>query len=66
MDWQLLLRGLGLALILEGLPYFLSPRGALKTLRQLEQAGPPTVRMLGLGAMVLGVVLLLLGRYMGS
>jgi uncharacterized protein YjeT (DUF2065 family) len=66
MDWQLLLMVLGLALILEGVPYFLSPSGALKTLRQLEQAGPWTVRMLGLGAMVVGVVLLLLGRYGGS
>ncbi len=66
MDWQLLLMALGLVFILEGVPYFLSPRRALMVLRQLEQVDPWIVRMLGLVAMVAGVLLLLLGRYVGT
>ncbi len=66
MDWQLFLMALGLVFILEGVPYFLSPSRALRVLRQLEQVDPWIVRMLGLAAMVAGVALLLLGRYVGN
>ena len=66
MNWQLLLMALGLALIIEGLPYFLRPEGALRTLRQLERLEPLFVRLLGLAALLAGVVLLLLGRWVGS
>ena len=66
MDWQLFLMALGLVFILEGAPYFLSPSRALRVLRQLEQVDPWVVRTLGLVAMVAGVLLLLLGRYVGN
>ena len=66
MNWQLLLMALGLALIIEGLPYFLHPVGALRTLRKLEEMDPLLVRILGLAALVCGLVILMLGRYLGS
>ena len=66
MNWQLLWMALGLALIIEGLPYFLHPEGSLRTLRRLEELGPGAVRILGLTALVLGLIVLLLGRMVGS
>ncbi|MFQ5742874.1 MAG: DUF2065 family protein [Acidobacteriota bacterium] len=66
MDWRLLLMALGLVFIIEGLPYFLFPRGALRGLRLLEELEPATVRLLGLVAQILGVALLLLGRAVGT
>lgn len=62
MDWQLILLALGLALIIEGLPYFLFPEGTLRTLRQLESLGPAAARLLGLAALVGGLVLLYVAR----
>ena len=66
MNWQLLLMALGLALIIEGLPYFLHPEGALRTLRQLERMEPLLVRLLGLAALLAGVLMLLAGRWVGG
>jgi len=66
MNWQLLLMALGLALIIEGLPYFLHPEGSLRMLRRLEDLGPAAVRFLGLSALILGVLVLLLARVAGS
>lgn len=61
MNWQLILLALGLALIIEGLPYFLFPEGTLRTLRQLDGLGPAAARLLGLAALIGGLLLLLLG-----
>ena len=66
MNWQLLLMAVGLALIIEGLPYFLHPEGALRALRRLEELDSVVVRSLGLAALVLGTAVLLLGRYVGA
>ena len=66
MNWQLLLMALGLALIVEGLPYFLHPEGALRMLRRLEEMGPAAVRVVGLSALLLGVLILLLARFAGA
>lgn len=66
MNWQLLLMALGLALILEGLPYFLHPAGALRTLRQLESLGAGFIRALGFASLLLGVLILLLGRSLAA
>ena len=65
MNWQLLLLALGLALIMEGPPYFLFPEGTLRTLRQMESLGPEAVRLFGFAALVLGLLLLLIGRSVG-
>ncbi len=66
MNWQLLLMAVGLALIFEGLPYFLHPEGALRALRRLEEMDSVVVRALGFAALLLGTVVLMLGRYVGS
>ncbi len=65
MNWSLLLMALGLALILEGLPYFLVPERALRVVRWMHQLGPEALRTVGLLAMLSGVILLLLGRWLG-
>ena len=62
MDWSLLWMALGLALIIEGAPYFLFPDRLGALLQQLEAAGPQALRTLGLIIMLAGVALLLVGR----
>ncbi len=62
MNWQLLLMALGLAMVIEGLPYFIHPEGALRTLRRLGGFGPVVVRFLGLAAIIFGLLILLLVR----
>lgn len=62
MNWQLLWMALGLALVLEGLPYFLFPERAARILRRVDELGPTALRVMGLLGMVTGVVLLVVGR----
>ncbi len=62
MDWSLLWMAVGLALVFEGLPWFLAPDRSLQTMRILQQLEPATLRRLGLAALLAGVTLLLLGR----
>ena len=62
VDWSLLWMAFGLALIIEGAPYFLFPDRLGSLLRQLEAMQPPALRMLGLIIMLAGVALLLVGR----
>jgi uncharacterized protein len=60
LDWSiLLLAGFGMALLLEGLLYFLSPNAVRQTYSMLLQIGDSTLRIFGLVAMIIGVVLLL-------
>ena len=48
---------LGLVLILEGIPWFLSPQGVRNLLRQVEEVSDGALRVLGFVAMVgLGMV----------
>jgi len=56
MDWKLLWMALGLALILEGLPYFLFPD------RGVDELGPTALRLMGLLGLIAGVTLLVFGR----
>ena len=64
LDWKLILIAFGLVLIIEGLPYFLFPERAVAVLRQLEDAGPGTLRLIGFLAMMAGVVFLVVGRWL--
>jgi uncharacterized protein YjeT (DUF2065 family) len=63
LDGKLLALVLGLVLIVEGLPYFLFPERITSVLRQLEELGPGRLRPLGLTAILAGVALLVLGRW---
>jgi len=62
MDWKLLWMALGLALILEGLPYFLFPDRAARVLRWVDELGPTALRLMGLLGLIAGVTLLVFGR----
>jgi uncharacterized protein YjeT (DUF2065 family) len=62
LDWNLLLCALGLALIIEGLPHFLWPEKMSDFLRFLSERPPALLRKLGLLAIILGLVLVFLGR----
>ncbi len=63
LDGKLLAMVLGLVLIVEGLPYFLFPERITSVLRQLEELGPGRLRSLGLAALLAGVALLVIGRW---
>ncbi|MBN2809703.1 MAG: DUF2065 domain-containing protein [Deltaproteobacteria bacterium] len=52
------LTALGLALIIEGLPYFLAPAAIKKTLEVIRQQPEKFLRFFGLSAMLSGLALL--------
>jgi len=52
------LTALGLALILEGMPYFIAPGAIKKTLETIKEQPEKFLRLFGLTAMLSGVVLL--------
>ena len=54
------LTALGLALILEGMPYFLAPGTIKKTLEMIKEQPEKLLRLFGLTAMLFGVALLYL------
>jgi hypothetical protein len=53
---------LGLVLIIEGLPYFAFPNQLKRWLRQLLASPDSMLRGFGFAAMVLGLLLVYLGR----
>ncbi len=61
-DWKLFLTALGLAFILEGLPYFLAAEKMPEVLRALAERRPGELRGLGLTAMLAGLLLLFVLR----
>ncbi len=52
------LTALGLALILEGMPYFIAPGSIKKTLEMIKDQPEKFLRLFGLMAMLSGVALL--------
>lgn len=62
IDWSFLLAALGLAFIIEGIPYFLFAERMPLILLSLAERHPGTLRKLGLTAMILGLLLILFGR----
>ncbi len=54
------LSALGLALIIEGMPYFLAPGAIKKTLEMIRRQSESQLRIFGLAAMLCGVGLLYL------
>jgi uncharacterized protein len=53
---------LGIVLIVEGVPWFLSPRGMKSVLRQLFTVPEHHLRLLGFFLMILGLLAVFLGR----
>ena len=61
-QWSLFLTALGIALVLEGLPYFLSPETVKKMAALLPQLPNSSLRLFGLLGMAAGVALVALSR----
>ncbi|MBA4356284.1 MAG: DUF2065 domain-containing protein [Humidesulfovibrio sp.] len=62
LDWQLILIALGLAFLLEGLPYFILAERMPAILLTLASRPPRALRVFGLTSILLGVLLVALGR----
>ena len=62
INWTLLVTALGLAFVLEGLPYFLFAERMPRVLLLLARQPARHLRILGLTAIILGVLLISLGR----
>jgi uncharacterized protein YjeT (DUF2065 family) len=62
MNWADLWAALALVLILEGLLPFVSPRGYRNMVEQMATMPEKTLRSVGLGLVLAGVVFLLLVR----
>ena len=54
--WKLLFLALGLAMFLEGLPYFVSPKGVRRTLAAITRMRDAGLRWFGLTLMIAGLV----------
>lgn len=65
-DWKIFLTALGLAFILEGLPYFLAAEKMPEMLRMLSERQPGELRTLGFSAILAGLLLLFVLRSSGS
>ncbi|MFW5838248.1 MAG: DUF2065 domain-containing protein [Desulfovibrionaceae bacterium] len=62
INWTLLLAALGLAFVLEGLPYFLWAERMPRVLLILAQRKPSKLRQLGLSAIIFGLLLVFLAK----
>jgi uncharacterized protein YjeT (DUF2065 family) len=62
MNWGDLLAALALVMIIEGIVPFISPQGYKNTMQQLTSMPESTLRGIGLGMMLCGVVFLYLVR----
>lgn len=60
INWSDLLNALALVLIIEGLMPFISPASLKKTYESILQIPDAKLRMIGLGSVIAGAVLLLL------
>jgi uncharacterized protein len=65
MDVNLLLCVLGLVLVIEGLPYFAFPNRMKIWLLQILEMPDSSLRRVGFAAMLIGLVLVYLGRRSG-
>jgi len=58
MNWGDLLTALALVMIIEGIIPFISPKGYKNTMQQLTAMPESTLRSIGFGLMLVGVVFL--------
>ncbi|MCM0756560.1 DUF2065 domain-containing protein [Desulfovibrio aminophilus] len=61
-DWTIFFIALGLAFVIEGLPYFLFAEHMPRILVALAERPPRHLRIMGLTAIILGVLLVSFGR----
>jgi len=63
MDFSLFIKALGLAFIIEGIPYFLFAEKMPQVLEQLLDKSPGVLRKLGVSALLSGLVLIYLSQW---
>lgn len=61
-DWRFFFTALGLAFMLEGLPYFLMAERIPELLRSLAEKPPAMLRFMGGGAILLGLTIIFVIR----
>jgi uncharacterized protein YjeT (DUF2065 family) len=54
--WTLILAGLGIAMVMEGIVYFITPTGVRRYLRQILEMRDATIRILGFLLMAGGLL----------
>lgn len=62
MNWNDLLAALALVLVIEGMMPFINPKGYKNTMMQITTLPEQTLRMIGFGSMLAGLVFLYLVR----
>ena len=62
---KILISLIGLVLIFEGLPYMASPEAMQRRLKQLIEMPPGSLRVMGVMAMALGLLLCYIGQRSG-
>jgi hypothetical protein len=62
IDWSLLIAAVGLALVFEGIPYFLFAERMPLFLVTMAEQSPKMLRFIGLIAMILGLLIISLAR----
>jgi len=62
MNWSDLLAALALVLVIEGLLPFINPHSYKNTMQQMLSLPEKTIRMIGFGSMLAGVIMLYLVR----
>jgi len=61
-DWRFFVTALGLAFVLEGLPYFMLAERMPEVLRTLADRRPKTLRLMGLAAIALGLAVIAVAK----
>ena len=64
-QWEIFIAALGLALILEGTPYFLGPDAVKKLVARVQELPSSYLRIFGLSAIIAGLALVALSRAVG-
>ena len=62
IDWSFLIAAVGLALVFEGIPYFLFAERMPLMLVKLAEQPPKFLRFIGLTAIILGLLVVAFGR----
>jgi len=60
VNWDDLLNAIALVMIIEGILPFVSPNSLKKTYQKMQELPDNTLRKVGIGSMVLGMLLLFL------
>ena len=62
---KLLVTLIGLVLVIEGIPYVASPQAMQRWLKQLSTIDPERLRIMGLMAMIAGLLICFIGQRSG-